>query len=292
MLAITGITGHTGHHFADALIKSGYRGKIRCLVRQKSKAEFLTDRGLDVELVEGTLESDAAIRTLLDGADAVVHIAGIHHSCEVLRIGRECGVKRFILVHTTGMYTKFKAASEGYIQVENRIAPLMEEQNITVLRPTMIFGDLCDYNISKFIRFVDRLPVLPAVAGGRAVVQPVNARDLAQTIRKALQTENGCGKAYDISGEQALSLRQLYLMIAKCLGKHRIIVSVPMWLCVWGAKILRLLSAGKMDIVEKVQRMGEDRAYSHEAAALDLGYRPEPFAVGLQREVDEYLAKK
>lgn len=292
MLAVTGITGHTGRHFIDTLVKNQYRGKIRCLVRTKAKADYLVSSGLDTELVEGSLESEKAIRELLDGADAVVHIAGIHHSCEILRIGKECGVKRFILVHTTGMYSKFKAASEGYIQVENRVAPLMEEQNVTILRPTMIFGDLCDYNISKFIRFVDKLPVLPIVAGGKALVQPVNARDLAQAIYKALQSENNCGKGYDISGEHALSIRQLYRMIAKCLGVRRLIISIPMWLCVLGANMLRLCSLGKIDIVEKVQRMGEDRAYGHEAAVADLGYEPEPFAVGLQREVDAYLAGK
>lgn len=292
MLAITGITGHTGRHLTDVLVRNQYRGKIKCLVRSRAKAEYLLNSGLDAELVEGSLNSEQAIRKLLDGVDTVIHIAGIHHSCEILRIGKECGVRRFILVHTTGMYSRFKAASEGYIQVENRIAPLMEEQRVTILRPTMIFGDLCDHNISKFIRFVDRLPVLPIVAGGKALVQPVNARDLAQALYLALMAENSCGKGYDVSGEKAITIRRLYQMIAECLGKRRAIVSIPMWICVLGAGMLRLVTLGRIDVVEKVQRMGEDRAYSHEAAAADLGYTPEQFAIGLQREVDAYLAHK
>lgn len=287
-LAITGITGHTGGFLIDELVRNRYPGKIRCLVRDPRKAARLLSSGLDAAAVEGKLESEQALRTLMEGADTVIHIAGIHHSEEILRLGRECGVKRFILVHTTGIYSKFKMASQEYLRIEGQIMPRLAAENITILRPTMIFGDLCDHNISKFIRFVDRLPILPVVAGGKALVQPVNARDLAQALYKALMTEKSCGRAYDISGQQPVTLRQLYQMIAGCLGKRRLIVSVPMWLCTLGARTLRLCSLGRVDLVEKVQRMGEDRAYSHAAAAADLGYAPEPFAAGLQREADQY----
>lgn len=288
MLAITGITGHTGGFLVDELVRNQYPGKVRCLVRDPRKAARLQSSGLDAQIVEGTLESEQALRKLFSGVDTVIHIAGIHHSETILRIGRDCGVKRFILVHTTGIYSKFKMASQEYLRIEGKIMPLLEAQHITILRPTMIFGDLCDHNISKFIRFVDRLPILPVVAGGKALVQPVNARDLAQALYKALMTEKSCGKAYDISGQQPVTLRQLYQMIAACLGKRRLIVSVPMWMCTAGARALRLFSLGRVDLIEKVQRMGEDRAYSHAAAAADLGYAPEPFAAGLRREADEY----
>lgn len=292
MLAVTGITGHTGGFLLEELVKNRYCGKIRCLVRKKSKADRLLSSGLDVEIVEGTLESEEALRNLLQGADTVIHIAGIHYSCDILRIGRECGVRRFILVHTTGIYSKFKAASQEYIRIENQILPLMAEQNITILRPTMIFGDMCDYNVSKFIRFVDRMPILPVVGNGRSLIQPVNARDLAQGLFKALQTENCCGKAYDLSGEKAITLQQMYQMIGSCLDKQRMIVGIPMWICVLGARVIKLCSMGRVDLVEKVQRMGEDRVYSHASAAEDLGYSPEPFEVGLKREVEEYIAGK
>lgn len=292
MLAVTGITGHTGRFFLEELVKNRFPGKIRCLVRDTARAASLKGTGLDVEIVEGTLDAEADIRALLRGADTVVHIANIHYSPEILRIGEACGVRRFILVHTTGIYSRFKAASREYQQIEAQILPRMAQLNITIVRPTMIFGDLCDYNISKFIRFVDRLPVLPVVAGGRALIQPVNARDLGKALYTVLHTENCSGKAYDLSGEKPITLRQLYGMIARELGRKRLAISLPMWLCEFGARVLRLLSLGRIDILEKVQRMGEDRAYSHEAAAADFGYAPEPFETGLGREVAAYLSHR
>ena len=292
MLAVTGITGHSGRFFLNQLVAGAYQGQIRCLVRTMSKAEGLLASGLDVELVEGSLDDEATVRKLLTGVETVVHIANIHYSPRILRIGKELGVKRFVLVHTTGIYSKFKSASAEYIDIEQQIQPMMQDLNVTILRPTMIFGDLNDYNISKFIRFVDTFPILPVVGNGGSLVQPVNARDLGKALYDVLSVEAAVGKAYDLSGEKALSIRQLYGTIADMLGKKRVIVNVPMGLCVLAAKVLRLVSFGKVDVIEKVQRMGEDRSYSHQAAAEDFGYAPETFEVGLRREVDAYVALK
>lgn len=292
MLAVTGITGHTGQCFIDELAKNHYAGQMRCLVRTISKAKCITDSGLAAEVVEGSLDNEADIRLLLSEADIVVHIANIHYSPEILRIGRECGVRRFILVHTTGMFSKYKSASSEYIAIENEIAPFMDQLNITILRPTMIFGDICDYNISKFIKMLDHFPVVPIISGGKSTIQPVNARDLAQTLYKVLNSEQSIGKAYNLSGERAITIHELYKMICSDLGKKRLIVSFPMWFCVLAATLIRTVTFNKIDLIEQVKRMGEDRSFSHEAATTDFDYTPEPFAIGLQREVNEYIAKK
>ena len=55
---------------------------------------------------------------------------------------------------------------------------------------------------------------------------------------------------------------------------------------------MKELSGGKIDYVEKALRLGEDRVFSHAAAARDFGFEPEPFDVGLKREVEEYLHAK
>lgn len=73
MLAVTGITGHTGRCFINELVKNRYAGQLRCLVHTASKAGCITESGLHAEIVEGTLDEEADIRTLLSGADTVLH---------------------------------------------------------------------------------------------------------------------------------------------------------------------------------------------------------------------------
>lgn len=55
------------------------------------------------------------------------------------------------------------------------------------------------------------------------------------------------------------------------------------------ASCLKMVTLGKVDFVERVQRMSEDRCFSHNDAKEDFGYNPEPFEVGIAREVKEYL---
>ncbi len=291
ILAATGITGHSGGFFLQQLIDNRFDGTLRCLVRAGSRTAALDGSGLHVEKVLGSFDDPASLDKLVRGADTVVHIAGIWYTIALLEaIERAGGVKHVILVHTSGIYSRHKMASQVYKDIEERMQPFLDRgMNVTLLRPTMIFGDLRDHNISKFIRMVDRFPVMPQIDGGEAFVQPVNARDLGQAYYRAAMHEHLPELSYICSGERRVSVRELCSMIGADLGKKTRFISFPMGFGVFGAKALKAVSFGRIDYVERVLRLGEDRSFSHEAAARDFGYEPEPFAVGLKREVEEYL---
>ena len=84
-------------------------------------------------------------------------------------------------------------------------------------------------------------------------------------------------------------MRELCELIGKYLGKRVRFVSVPMGVGVAGAWVVKAAHAARIDYVEKVLRLGEDRSFPHEAATRDFGYEPEPFELGLKREVEEYI---
>lgn len=48
------------------------------------------------------------------------------------------------------MFSKFRIASEEYVIIEKEIKEILSENdiNMTILRPTMIYGDVCDRNMS------------------------------------------------------------------------------------------------------------------------------------------------
>lgn len=50
MLAVTGITGHTGRFFLEELVKNRFPGKIRCLVRDTAREAALKETGLGREV--------------------------------------------------------------------------------------------------------------------------------------------------------------------------------------------------------------------------------------------------
>ena len=294
MIAVTGLTGHSGGFLLQQFIDNGYKGKIRCLVRSSTKTDKLSASGLDLEIFPGDLESVEDLTRFVDGAETVIHIAGIWRTLKLLEaISRVDSVKHVVLVHTTGIYSKHKMASDEYKEIEAEMQKYLDGgMNVTILRPTMIFGDMRDHNISKFIKMVAKFPVMPEIDHGAGLIQPVNARDLGQAYYKAAMVEKLPQLSYNISGERELSIHELLELIAEYMGKKLHFVSVPMGLGVFGAKTLKLFSGGRVDMVEKVLRLGEDRNFSHADATRDFGYQPASFNEGLEREVKEFLQQR
>jgi uncharacterized protein YbjT (DUF2867 family) len=296
MLLVTGITGHTGRYFLQELIDHKYEGPIRCIVRETSDTSMLDNSGLNIEKVYGDLNDKEFIRKVMSGVDNIMHIYNIHHSPMIVQAAIENYVKRAILVHTTGIYSNFKYASQGYKDVEKKVIEMTADPNcptkVTILRPTMIYGDLCDSNMSKFIRMIDRLRIMPVINGGKSLIQPVNARDLGKAFYTVLMSpEKTAEIAYDLSGEKPLQMIEVFKMISDSLNKKTAFVSVPMGFGVFLAKVAKVFSLGKVDYVERVQRMGEDRSYPHAEAKKDFNYNPMSFEEGIQIEVNQYLKK-
>ena len=73
LVAVTGATGFVGPHLVAALARHGW--KIRLLVRRWSPLPSLA--GVEAELVLGDVSDEAALRRLVDGADTVIHAAGL-----------------------------------------------------------------------------------------------------------------------------------------------------------------------------------------------------------------------
>ena len=294
ILAVTGITGHTGGYFLRELQKNGFDGTLRCLVRESSNTKALDDSGLHIEKVVGDIHDPADLLRLVSGADRVLHIAGIRDTLPLIEAIEKAGVKgHIVLVHTTGIYSRFRMASGEYKEIEQKLQSYLDRGlNVTILRPTMIFGDMCDRNIHKFIRMVDALPVMPQVRGGQAKIQPVNARDLGRAYYQCVMKDSLPELDYVVSGSRQLSLRELCSLIGIYLGKKTRFVNVPTMAVAGSMWLVKQATGGRVDYVEKALRLSEDRVFSHEKASRDFGFEPEPFEFGLKREVEEYLHGK
>jgi len=294
MLLVTGITGHTGRYFLQELIKNKYKGSIRCIVRDSSNTSEIDNSGLNIEKVVGDITDEKFLDESMRGIKEIVHIVNIRYTSKILKSAIENKVSRVICVHTTGIYSKFRIASEEYIIIEDELQKIVSNADIkmTILRPTMIFGDICDHNMSKFIKMVDRLRVFPIINKGNGLIQPVNARDLGKAYYDVLMMpEEKLKSEYNLSGEKPIKMIDAFKLISKNLGKKTVFVSFPLEFGVFLAAFLKKVSLGKIDYVERVQRMSEDRCFSHEDARNDFGYKPESFEIGIAREVKEYLNK-
>ena len=298
ILAITGITGKSGRAFAHNLtkhqdkIKEMFPGGIRLLLHSEREKDAEILSCFEVERMYGDLEDEQFLDEALLGVDTVVHIAGIHWSRQLATAAAGNFVRRMIVVHTTGIYSKYKEAGEEYRNIDDFVYMMCKSKNIilTILRPTMIYGTISDRNVASFIKMVDKLPVMPVVNNAMYELQPVHYKDLGKAYLDVLISEKVTGgHDYILSGGEEIMLRDMLIEIGAYLSRKMRFVSVPFPIAYAGAWVVYLLSIQKVDLREKVQRLCEPRVYPHEEASRDFGYNPRTFRSAIGEEVREYL---
>lgn len=296
-MLVTGITGRSGRIFGEILCPNS-DWMVTALVRDKDKFNSVFGEQQNLSCKVCDLHNEDMVKNILESEniDTVFHIAGIKYSVEVIRasISAKC-VKRVVLVHTTGIYSKYKAAGAEYKEIEQTINELTRETDIaiTILRPTMIYGTLEDSNVSKFIKMVDGIRLFPLVKGGKYELQPVNYEDLGRAYYQVLLNEEMTkNKNYILSGGSVVYLKDMLMSISEMLGKKTFFFSVPFSVAYMGAWVLYMISFSKCDYRERVQRLVEPRAYAYTEAQKDFGYSPMNFLEGLEKEVESYKERK
>ena len=298
LLVLTGVTGKkSGGAFAEYLakywtnIRKDFPCGIRVICRDISDTKRLSETLPEAKICRGSFEDSDFLARAMKDSDTVFHIAGIQKSRAVVNAAVRAKVRRLILVHTTGIYSKYKKAGEEYRRIDFDVTERCEANGIslTILRPTMIYGNRFDKNVVRFIRMVDTLPVMPIVNDARYALQPVHYKDLGKAYYDVLTNEAAtANKNYDLSGGEVIELREMLEVIGENLGKKVRFASCPYPIAYSGAWLIYFLTFGKADFREKVQRLCEPRAYSHGDAARDFGYAPRTFRDGIVNEVAEY----
>lgn len=290
-LVITGASGHSARYFFEKLSAEKYDKEIKCLVRTSSNLEHLQRFDLKLKFIEVDFNDVNQLKNSMKGSKTVLHIAHIKLSPDVIKAGAEVGIDWFIFVHTTGRYSKFKSASAEYIEIEDKL--IDEYSNLTILRPTLIYGSSSDGNFWRLIKFINDYKFFPVFGSGNNLMQPVNAEDLGTAYLKVLKNKSASyGKQYNLSGRDEISYLSILREIATLLDKKVFFVHLPIWLCLIGAFVGKMLMGNRFPItVEQVLRMKEDKIFSYEDAKRDFGYEPMKFKRGILMEVNELKLK-
>lgn len=278
---MAGGTGFTGRRVVERLVRAGRRP--RCLVRATSDPSVLPEAA---SRHVGDLADTTSCREWLAGCEALVYVAsmGFGHVPGVLEACRDAGVTRAVFVSTTAIFTRLPAPSKA-VRTAAEEAVRQSGLRWTLVRPTMIYGAPGDRNMERLLRAVVRWPVLPVPGRGDRLIQPVHVDDLADAIVAAhLRAEAAADTAYDVSGAAPLSFVETLRTAGAAVGRTPRLVRIPLGpVC---ATLGALEAIGLTPPVkrEQVLRLAEDKAFSHAAAARDLGFRPRTFEDGIREE--------
>jgi nucleoside-diphosphate-sugar epimerase len=275
---LTGATSQVGRFLLPQLLDAGH--EVLATSRQS-----MPDRER-LSWVMGDLSDNRFSCPL---AQALVHIAPLHLLPKLLPDFLVAGGKRVICFGTTSRYSKSassdpqeQALVRAQVAAEARVAELCEAAGAdwTLFRPTLIYGAGTDRNVTLIAHLIRRFGVFPLFGKASGLRQPVHADDLAVACMAALSEPRSFNRAYDLTGDETLSYRQMVERIFASEGRRPRFVNMPLGLfaaVIWCvSRIPRFKDLNS----EMVRRMNEDLVYDSSSAVRDFGFSPRGFEPG------------
>lgn len=292
-LIIFGARGNTANYFLKILEKERFEGEITVVSRDKNKNNYFKQFKLNFKILNGDIKETSFLEKCFDNIDTVLNLANMENSPKIVEIGSKHKVKWFILVHSTMIFSKNKSKFIlNRINIEKDL--LKKNKNLTILRPTMIYGNKRDINISRLIKYLDKFKIFPIFGNGKNLLQPVYVNDLSKSYFNVIKNKNVTfNKSYNLAGKNSIEYLKILKIIESALKKKIIFIRLPINISVILVKILNILFFGKFPInSSQVRRQSEDKIFSFNEATIDFNFNPIKIEEGLKLQIKDYLNTK
>ena len=324
---VTGASGFIGGWIARGLAARGYA--VRALYRRACPPAFLealAAGGAEVQRRDLAWPED--LRAAVRGADTVVHAAALASdwgdpelfrrqnleiTVRLLEEARASDCRVFVFlgsisVHGFGPHVQTTEEGPYYplLSSYQKTKKLAEEEVLarnapgfrtTVLRPADVYGPGDTITFYRLLEAQER-GIRGTLGGGLHLASVVAVEDLVQAVALALESEAGAGQAFNISGGEPATWRQILVHTAALLGV-RPWLELPLFLA---RPLAALLAAvyGFFGIRRdppltpyRVEHVAYDYDFSIEKAQTLLGYAPAVgWREGLERTVAAYRAER
>jgi nucleoside-diphosphate-sugar epimerase len=304
-IALTGATGYTGSRLVSRLLARG--DEVRALARPGSRRPQPEGPGLT--WLEGDLGDGALLARLVEGCDAVIHVAAVYRTAghpdsyyrdvnvegtrRLLEASVAAGVGRFVHTSTVGVHGHVESPpadesspfapgdiyQETKAEAERLALAFHRDQGlpVVVVRPSAIYGP-GETRLLKLFRAIARRRYA-LVGSGRALYHPVFIDDLLQGFLLALEHPQAVGEPFIIGGPRYVSQAELAQMIARHTGGGLLPLRVPAAPLRWAAAAVEAvcipLGVEPPLHRRRVEFWTKSRAFSIDKARRVLGYAPQ-----------------
>ena len=271
-ILVIGLSGQVGEALLPGLLARGT--PILALSRQ-------TQAPLPgVSWLAGSLE---AMPELPPDIDVVLSLGPLDAFAAWLATARP--IPRVIAIGSTGRVDKLHSPDPAERELAQRLAAAEERLfevgarhgiAVTVLRPTLLYGNGRDRTLSRLLALGRRwgFLVLPAKATG--LRQPVHVADVADAVLRCLESAQSSGQAFDLPGGETLPFNAMVRRMLERRAPGCRLLTLP------GIVFKLLLSAAAMLGRAPVNRgllvrLNRDQLADAGAARQAFGYCPRRF---------------
>lgn len=248
-LFLTGADGFIGRALLARLRAAG-GFDIRRLTRRPG-----ADGEAGGAVVHGDLERSETYAAALDGVDTIVHLAAVTGKAPparyrqinvdavgtLIEAGERAGVRNILFMSSIAAkypnkryypYARSKADAERLVA--------QSKLRAAVVRPTLVLGPQSPIWLT--LEKIAGLPVIPMPAGGKAMVQPIDADEVTKAVMRILNEGRFRDEVFEIGGPDALPIADLVRTIARERERTAHMLPVPLWPLRFGLALLEPLA--------------------------------------------------
>lgn len=222
MILVSGATGTVGSKVVSALIDKG--AAVRVGVRSPDKVQGLAEKG--VQVVKLDLSDPKTFGPAFDGTNHffmlnILHPGAVEEGNRVTDAAKAAGIEHVVKLSALGcdmepgiQLGRWHRAIEKHIEASG--------MGWTFLRPNNFMDNFTTF-WGQPIKEQGKI-FMPL---GDGAVSYVDSRDVAAIAVAALTEAGHQGKAYEITGSEALTLHQVAEILGKGIGKEIAYVDIP-----------------------------------------------------------------
>lgn len=289
-VGVIGATSFVGSCLLRFLTAAGWR------VTGFSRRMFDGGSGVEWRQLPGVDAPPSSVVSPADGSviEGWVCVAPIWALPDYFALLEAYGARRVVVLSSTSRFTKQdssdpeeQALARRFADGEARLQAWAESHGVewVVLRPTLIYGLGRDKNISEIARFIRRFGFFPRFGSAKGLRQPIHAEDVAAACVAALGAPCAANRAYNISGGETLSYREMVVRVFSALGRSPRFLPVPLVAFRVAVGALRCVPRYRKWSAAMAERMNRDMVFDHGDAERDLAFRPRQF-VWLPKELE------
>ena len=219
--------------------------------------------------------------------DLWISVAPIWVLSDHFQLLKSHGIKRIVALSSTSRFVKVNSSDLTEQGVSKRLSEGEEKLQVwanlneidwVILRPTMIYGYGGDKNVSVIAKFIRQFRFFPLMGNANGLRQPVHADDVAKACVSALLNPHVRNQAYNITGGETLTYKNMVLRIFSALNIRPRLLHVPLWVFHLAIQVVRILPRYRNWTTAMADRMNQDLCFDYTEANHDFGFSPRYFS--------------